>query len=365
VSALVVGADPFRFELPGGISLNPPGDPLFPPDLLGRGRAVEATFESTRPLQRVNLAYVTNGATWSAQYTLLIRGGTAAVSGSASLRSGALTADSAEITLLDGLVNQAASFARQPTQNLRREAFALEDMAVTAAMVQERGSTVSAVGGVHLYEVAGRHSIQPGTTSVVPLFRPAQAPVERVFAIPGVLPPAGSIVGGGGRQTPLVELRYRVRRTLGNPLGALSLPAGVARLYAESPSGRRILIGEASTPHASAGEDLDLLAGTSLDLAARRDDGEAQVAQDSVQRADGGVNIRAVAYLRTYKVTFTNRSDSTETIEVVERRGGGWSVVSSSVALRTARHRRIPVSGRGACPGVRRCFTYRLRVPIN
>jgi hypothetical protein len=360
VSAVVIGTDPLRFGLPWGVSLTPPGDPLFPADLLGPGRTVEATFETPRPLDRLHLAYVTSGAGWSAEYSLVIHGDGSTVSGTASLHSSALAADSAEITLLDGIVNRTAPFARQQAED--REQYAFGQLA--GAAVNVRGAALSVVAEVHLYQIPGRHAMQPGMTSVVELFRPAQAPVERVFAIPGVLPPAGSPMGGGGQQTPPVELRYRVRRTLGNPFGALSLPAGVARLYTESPGGRRILIGEASTSHASAGEDLDLLAGNSLDLVARREDVEAQMAQDSVQRADGGVNIRTVAYLRTYRVTFTNRSDSTETVEVVERRPGGWSVVTSSVAaerLGTDAFRfRVMVPAHGET-----VLTYRLRIPTN
>jgi hypothetical protein len=159
-------------------------------------------------------------------------------------------------------------------------------------------------------------------------------------------------------------VRYRVRRSRSTPFGALPLPAGVARLYTESPSGRRILIGEASVTHTGAGEDLDLLAGSSLDLTAQREDGETQFAQDSVQRADGGVNIRNVAQLRTYKVTFTNRSDSAATVETVERRSGDWRVVSSSIpaerlSLDAVRFRVVvPAHGESV-------LTYRLRIPAN
>lgn len=362
VSALVLSADPFRFELPGGVSLNPPGDPLFPADLLGRGRTVEATFESARPLERVRVGFVTDGITWAAQYSLLIRGATAVVSGNAALRSSALTSDSAEITLLDGMVNRAAVFSRQQPQRSREDIDEMVLMGTTAG--QEREPTVRAVGGVHLYDVAGRHSIQPGMTSVVQLFRPTQVPVERIFTIQGALPPTGNVMSGATRQPAPVQLRYRLSRSRGSPFGSLALPTGMARLYAELPGGRRVLIGEASMNHVPAGADLDLLAGQPLDMVALREDGETQMAQDSVQRADGGVNVRNAAYLRTYKVTFTNRSDSTETVEVVERRAGSWSVVSSSVPAERLRAEairfRVVVPARGEA-----VLTYRLRIPTR
>jgi len=152
VSAVVIGTDPLRFGLPWGVSLTPPGDPLFPADLLGPGRTVEATFESAHPLDRLHLAYVTSGASWTAEYSMVIQGDGATVSGTASLRSSALATDSAEITLLDGMVNRTAPFARQQTED--RDQYALAQLA--GAAVSLRGAVLSAVAEVHLYQIPGR-----------------------------------------------------------------------------------------------------------------------------------------------------------------------------------------------------------------
>jgi hypothetical protein len=262
VSARIVGVDPIRFEVAGGVTLTAPGDPVFPPDLVGAARTVEATLDSPRPLDALHLGYLTSGATWSAEYSLVYRAGRALVSGSASLKSMSLAADSAEVTLLDGMVNRAAAFARQQSnpQRLGYQPLMLEEVVVTG--VNEQEPTIAAVGGVHLYALSGRHSLTPGMTSVVRLFAPVPAPVERFLSIPGALPMYGP--GGAGRQTPQVELHYRVRRSRGTAFGDLPLPGGVARLYAESPGGTRLLIGEAALTHSAAGSDLDLLAGFAI-----------------------------------------------------------------------------------------------------
>ena len=88
ISAVVLDGTPFRFETPAGVSLSPPGEPLFPPELLGSGRTVEVTVEAPRPLERLRVSYVTTGAPWAAGYSLLIHSETAAITGAASLRSG-------------------------------------------------------------------------------------------------------------------------------------------------------------------------------------------------------------------------------------------------------------------------------------
>ncbi len=360
VSAVVLDGTPFRFEMTAGVSLSPPGEPLFPPELLESGRTVEVTVETQRPLERLRLSYVTTGAAWSAGYSLLIRNGTAAINGAASLRSDAVLTDSAEVTLLDGMVNRVSSFTRQPRRTLTLNR--LEEI-VVGGVAEAQEPTMLEVGGIHLYSLSGRYGLIPGMVTVAQLFRPVTAPVERIHSIPGVLPLTGNPMGIG-RQTPQVGLHYRVQRGRGTPFGDLPLPGGVARLYSDSPEGKRLLIGEAVVLHTPAGENLDLLAGSSLDLTAVREEGEGQMAQDSVQRADGGINIRTVAALRTYKVTFTNRSDSAEVVEVVERRTGAWSVITSSVPAERippdAVRFRVTVPPRGDA-----VLTYRLRIPIN
>ena len=365
VSAVVLDGTPFRFEMAAGISLSPPGEPLCPPQLLASGRTVEATVESQRSLERLRLSYVTTGAAWSAGYSLVIRDGTAAISGAASLRSSAVLTDSAEIILLDGVVNRVSSFTRQAgvgQRPSRLDELRLEEIVVTGG-AEATPPVVLGVGGVHLYNLSGHYGLVPGMVTVAQLFRPAVTPVERIHSIPGVLTLTGN-PPSFGRQAATVGLHYRVRRSRGTPFGDLPLPGGVARLYADSPEGRRLLIGEAVVLHTPAGEDLDLLAGSSLDLSALREETEVGMAQDSVQRADGGVNIRTVAAIRAYKVTFTNRSDSAEVVEVVERRTGAWSVITSSVPAERiapdAMRFRVSVPSRSDA-----VLTYRLRIPVN
>jgi hypothetical protein len=114
-------------------------------------------------------------------------------------------------------------------------------------------------------------------------------------------------------------------------------------------------VGEARSDHTAAGEDLKLSAGTAFDLTARR-------VQTSyvTQRDDTKPNPRTVA-TADYRVTIANATDSAVTVDVMEERGGEWSVVSSSVPaekLSSTRTRfRVQVPARGQAQ-----VTYRLRV---
>jgi hypothetical protein len=114
-------------------------------------------------------------------------------------------------------------------------------------------------------------------------------------------------------------------------------------------------VGEASTRHTPAGEDLTLAAGEAFDLTAKRTQLDYVTQQEKVK----GVT-RTIATM-TWKVTLANASDSSATIDVREERGGEWSVVSSSVppqklSAQVTRFR-VAVPARGSSE-----LTYQLRV---
>jgi hypothetical protein len=152
-----------------------------------------------------------------------------------------------------------------------------------------------------------------------------------------------------------VQVSYLFKRPRESDFGDRPLPGGVARLYEADSSGQLQLVGEAAMDHTPAGEDLRLYTGTAFDLTAKR------IQTDYVTRRDStraGWRTRAEA---TYRVTLTNATDSARTVEVHERRGGEWSILSSSipperVSANLTRFR-VTVPARGEA-----VLTYRVRV---
>ena len=104
------------------------------------------------------------------------------------------------------------------------------------------------------------------------------------------------------------------------------LPGGVARLFQADSAGRLQLVGEASTDHTPAGEDLRLTAGNAFDLTAKRVQTTYTTRRDSV--VAGVWRTTATA---DYRVTLSNATDSTATVDVQEERRGDWTIVSSSI----------------------------------
>ena len=98
VRASVVRTEPPQYRLPDGrLLLAEPGEPLFPAELVRTAPEVALVLDAVRDRPRTELAYVTEGTTWEALYQVVIGGGgSGSVTGSATLRSQSVRADSAE-----------------------------------------------------------------------------------------------------------------------------------------------------------------------------------------------------------------------------------------------------------------------------
>jgi hypothetical protein len=212
------------------------------------------------------------------------------------------------------------------------------------------------VGEFHLYTLPGRHNLLPGQTTSVALFAPAQVPYERTYEVRGQIPYWGSLPQQGEEETVPVEVSYALKRPRDGEFGRRPLPGGVVRLFQADSSGQQQLVGEAALQHTAAGEDVRLAAGTAFDFTAKRIQTSYITRRDST-KANG---VRTVATAE-YRVTIANATDKAATVDVLEERGGEWSVLSSSVSAeklsstRTRFRTKVPARGEAA-------ITYRVRI---
>jgi hypothetical protein len=349
LSALVLGVDPVRLQLPDGrVTFQPPGAALYPADVVVADPTTSLDLWSSRGLERLRLGYFTGGATWQASYQVRLGGRTARVAGMAVLESRGLRADDAEVQLLAGSVGR----ADQQRKPLARPMAALEakmDFADQAAVEQR-------VGEFHLYSLPGKSTLLPGLTTSVALFEPVEVPYERNYVVHGLVPYWGFLPQQGEDSEAPVEVSYTLKRPHKSEFGDRPLPGGAARIYEPDSAGRPQLVGEAALEHTPAGRDLRLDAGIAFDLTARR------VQTNYVTRRDSTAahGIRTVA-TAGYRVTVRNATDSLAAVDVIEERAGEWAVLSSSVlaeklsSTRTRFRVKVPARGEAA-------VTYRLRI---
>lgn len=348
LSALVLGVDPLRLQLPDGrVTFQPPGAALYPGDVVVADPTANLDLRSSRARERLRLGYFTGGATWQASYQITLGGRAARVAGMAVVESQGLRTDSADIQLLAGSVGRAE---KQPGPPRPLERIAASMDLAEARAVEQR------VGEFHLYSLPGKSTLRPGLTTAVALFEPVQVPYKRNYEVRGEVPYWGFLPQQGEQTDAPVEVSYTLKRPHKTEFGDHPLPGGVARIYQPDSAGRAQLVGEAALGHTPAGRDLRLDAGVAFDLTARRIQTSYLTRRDSTKAH--GIRTMATA---DYRVTVRNATDSAATVDVTEERAGEWSVESSSVPaekLSSTRTRfRLKVPARGEAT-----VTYRLRI---
>lgn len=350
LSAVVVGVDPLRLQLPDGrITFQPPGAGLYPAEVVVADPVAVIDLFSSRERKTLRLGYFTDGATWQATYHVTIGGRTARVAGLAVLESQGLRMEDVNVQLLAGSVGRAEK-APEPPRPLARRTAAAEMAFADQAATEQR------VGEFHLYSLPGRSTLVPGLTTSVALFEPADVPYERTYEVRGLLPYWGYVPQQPEETEVPVEVSYTLKRPHGTEFGDRPLPGGVARIYQPDSAGRAQLVGEALVEHTPAGRDLRLEAGVAFDLTARRVQTGYVTRRDST--AEYGVRTIATA---DYRVTVRNATDSAKVVDVIEERAGEWTVVRSSVpaeklsAVRTRFRLKVPARGQAT-------VTYRLRI---
>jgi hypothetical protein len=322
VSALVLGVDPLRLQLPDGrISFTAPGLALYPSDVVVVEPTAVLTLRSDRGRDQLRLGYFTSGAIWQASYQVMLGREDARVTGMAVLPSQSLRAENAEIHLLAGAVGRAQPPGTPPQPLMRREMRAAAD-----AMQVSEIATEQRVGEFHLYSLPGRSTLLPGQTTSISLFDPAQVKYEHNYIVHGDVPFWGFLPQQGEQVDVPVEITYTLKRPRKTSFGDRPLPGGVTRVFQRDSAGGLQLVGEAAVEHTAPGSDLELKAGNAFDITARRVQTSYVTRRDSTKTH--GVHTVATA---DYRVTLKNALDTAVTVVVQEERAGEWSVVSSSV----------------------------------
>ena len=136
VRASVVRTEPPQYRLPDGrLLLAEPGEPLFPAELVRTAPEVTLVLDAVRDRPRTELAYVSEGTTWEALYQVVIGGGgSGSVTGSATLRSQSVRADSADVQIVAGSIQRARLAAQgRDVAYMRRPAMALAEAVVSGS----------------------------------------------------------------------------------------------------------------------------------------------------------------------------------------------------------------------------------------
>jgi len=326
IRATVVRADPPQYRLTDGrLLLESPGEPLFPAELVRTSPEAAIELDASRARPRTELAYVTSGVTWEALYQVILTGARCQVSGTATVTSQGLRADSADVQLVAGAIQR----VRQGEAKWMTRGVVAAQMGRVSSVEEASVTTEESVGETHVYQLAGRLTIEPGVPVATALFPRSSTPVVQELIVPGVLPWRGWLGQTPEPNRVPVQVWYTLKRARNTPFGDRPLPAGTVQLYQADSSGRVQLIGEAANDHTAPGRDLRVQSGDAFDVSAERV--QTDFTQETLPAPRRGLPNRQRA-TAAYRVTISNAKAEPMTVDVREARYGVWKILESSVA---------------------------------
>jgi hypothetical protein len=258
--------------------------------------------------REIELAYLTGGLSWSADYVAELAPGEdkLALSAWATLSNGS-GADfpEARVQVMAGDINRVADVP--PPRALRGGAE--KGMSLAAAMAPPPAR--EAVGEFHLYTLAQPVSLKDGERKQVALMAPATLPAERTLILDPLPPHVWRMPSGEQPvQNPLAVLK--LKNATAEPL-----PAGSLRVFARAKDGGAIFLGEDSLAPTPAGGTARVTLGRAFDVTARR-------VQTDFTRVSAEVTEAA------WEVKLANAAERPAKLVVREAFGGDWLVLQES-----------------------------------
>lgn len=299
----------------GAIVLSPTGEiqvEQVPEGLISKPTLMWDLDSNKAGSNNVELSYITNGISWTANYVLTIDGiGHGDLKGWVTLNnnSGATYKD-AKLKLLAGDVNTVQERSRVVrTMNAAR----LKSADAAPAFQEE------SLFEYHLYTLQRPATVRDRETKQVSLLEGAAVPVTKKIVIDSMrdygqwYPTEGEV--GTGDLHPQVRLEFvnDEKSNLGMPL-----PQGKFRIYQRDKSGSVQLLGEDQINHTPRNERLSLVVGRSFDIVSSRK-------RTEFRRL--GTNHTT----ESYAIEVRNRKTTPETVFVMERHWADWKITTESL----------------------------------
>ena len=319
-------------EVNGHLEFVLPGTPLFPAST--DGLLLEPTLrwqiESERPQKfPVELAYITQGLSWSATYNVVVPDSGAAASEEKSGLTGWVTIQnqsgsefpSARIKLMAGDV---AKITPQNQYQMRDQiAFG------TGANIVNGQVTQKPFDDFHLYDLNRTVSLLNNQTMQVQFVDASGVTLSRSYRYNGAaeMQPYQSNNGYVNQQPEFgidpantkIQIVESFKNSSANHLG-MPLPAGRIRLYRRDSDGQMEFVGESMINHTPADDTVRIVTGNAFDIKASR------------RQTDFHVNMQDRIVDESFEIHLTSQKAEPVTVSVVEPmyRGVNWEIRDKS-----------------------------------
>lgn len=263
-------------------------------------------LSTTKPgAVQFELAYLTSGISWNAQYVAVIDKDAASLSnlkGWVSVTNGAgATFKDAQLKLMAGDVNLVQN--AQPAYPVYETMGGGVRAAVAPTPSGAKQFTEQSLFEYRIYNLDRPTTLKDGETKQIELFNAANVKASK------------ELVYDSTRSNQVrVNVEFENRKDAG--LG-LSMPAGTVRLYQPDSDGKLQFLGEDSIEHTPENEKVRLFVGNAFDLTAEREQTDYQQVSKCTQRV-------------TNKIVLKNAKDTAAKVKVVEHAYGDWEIVRES-----------------------------------
>jgi hypothetical protein len=265
-------------EVDGKLRFSLPGQPLFP--ALGDDSILQPTLNWIIGSDRdahvdAELAYVSEGMTWSADYNMISSAGRGDVDliGWASMRNNSgRTFENARIKLMAGDVNKV-----KPQDTAR---FRMGGGLGGGFISNDRPVTEKTFDEYHLYTLERPATLHDKETKQVEMIRATGVMSQQIYVYDGFKPDPNQYRGWnaemirenaayGALSNDKVWVMRECTNSEANRLG-MPLPAGRVRFYRRDEDGQLEFTGEDNIPHTARDETVRVFTGSSFDLVGER-----------------------------------------------------------------------------------------------
>ncbi|MDX9709311.1 MAG: DUF4139 domain-containing protein [Trichloromonas sp.] len=318
--------------------------PDVPANLRDRPTLVTQLHSDQGGAQQIELAYLTSGLSWAADYVAQLdaKGERLDLSGWVTLtnRSGAAYRQ-ARLQLVAGDVNQVRQVAP-----MARDFMMEKGMVAASAPMREES-----LFEYHLYSLDRPTTLDDNQTKQVSLLAAAGVPVTREYLLRGgdyYYRDRFDSLGDQLKVGVFLELVNSEKGGLGMPL-----PKGIVRVYQQDSRGNAQFVGEDRIEHTPKNETIRLKLGDAFDITARRK-------QTDFKKLGGDGRYNYV-FESAYEIVLKNAKSEAVTVKVAEPLPGDWQIVKESHAHEKAASGlavwSVPVPAEGSAT-----LTYRARV---
>lgn len=305
------------YEMDGRIYLGYPGTVVLPevPSNFVATPALRFLYQNSAAGDHdLDIAYLTGGLSWTANYQLILNEDMSAAELAAWVtvtNNSEAEFENASLRIIAGDLNQAPQMYKNaaPVMALSR---AMADMAEAAPA---RGFQQSAAADYYQFELNQPVTLKNHEVKQIQLFKAAIPQVKKIYRVQGGQPVYLTYRNPQEQDLPvqvLVQFDNKSSSGLGRPL-----PQGAVRFFNDNRKQQRTYLGEDFVAHTPEGEEIEWQVGSAFDLKAER----IQTDYREITR-----NVRETEF----EVRLRNQKNEEVVLEVVENLSGDWTMLDSS-----------------------------------